>query len=102
MNLLLPLSEAKGSRHVPDQVRHCVRSVVLQGKSTSDAWNICRARLTDLKYLKGPHKDDAKAGPKSMEQTRKGEKASRRHSLERDAHKKNVEFKNLFKRMRQR
>lgn len=86
---------------VPAQLRHCVvavHSARRKGKkrhSVRAAWNICRWAMVRNGYLKAPYKINQRL--KNVKQTRKGARASMKHSMEPEAPGKAKRFQDLFR-----
>lgn len=92
-----PARKARGkgktkAQMVPVMVSHCVVAVRKKGKSTREAWNICRSQLTKQGYLKGPYKTKAKL-PDDVRPTSKGVRRGMKHAMEKDAPEKFQKFK---------
>lgn len=91
-----PKQKARGkgktkAQMVPVMVSHCVLAVKKKGKSTGEAWNICRAQLTKQGYLKGPYKTAGKL-PDDVRPTQKGVRRGMKHAMEKDAPDKFKKF----------
>ena len=91
-----PQRKARGkgktkAQQVPVMVSHCVLAVRKKGKSTKEAWNICRAQLTKQGYVKGPYKTRAKL-PDDVRPTQKGVRRGMKHAMEKGAPGKFKDF----------
>lgn len=92
-----PSAQARGARSktkaqmVPVMVSHCVMAVRKKGKSTKEAWNICRAQLTKQGYVKPPYKTGAKL-PDGVRPSQKGVRRGMKHAMEKDAPEKFQKF----------
>jgi len=96
-----PRSQARGrgktkAQQVPVTVSHCVLAVKKKGKSSREAWDICRAQLTKQGYLKGPHKTKARI-PDDVKPTQKGVRRGMKHATEKGAPKKFNKFKDIMR-----
>jgi len=67
-----------------------------KGKSSREAWDICRAQLTKQGYLKGPHKTKARI-PDDVKPTQKGVRRGMKHATEKGAPKKFNKFKDIMR-----
>ena len=92
-----PNAQARGkggktkAQMTPVVVSHCVVAVRKKGKSTREAWDICRAQLTKQGYLKPPYKTNAKL-PDGVRPTQKGVRRGMKHAMEKDAPEKFQKF----------
>lgn len=84
------------AQQVPVMISHCVLAVKDKGKSSREAWNICRAQLTKQGYVKGPYKTKAKV-PDDVRPTQKGVRRGMKHAMERDAPRKFKRFKDVMR-----
>lgn len=87
-----PKKRAAAAR-VPAVVSHTALALQKKGYSKRAAWNIARGSLTKYGHLKGPYREGDKGVPKM---TKKGQRASARHSGERDAPQKFKRFTKDF------
>lgn len=96
-----PRTQARGkgktkAQMVPVMVSHCVMAVKKKGKSTGEAWNICRAQLTKQGFMKPPYKTAAKL-PDDVRPTQKGVRRGMKHAMEKDAPEKFNKFKDALR-----